>query len=143
VIRTHIQIPEEQSRRLQREARRSGKSVAELIRRSVDTYLNEAPDRASGSLTREAAGQVVGRFRSGKSDIAARHDDYLDEAYGSIQNEDTPGAQRGRGCDGCGRGKDAASTRSGATGATEDGASDRPAQTRRPRLHFESSTHAV
>jgi hypothetical protein len=32
------------------------------------------------------------------------------------------------------------SARSGATGATEDDASDRPVQTRRPRLHFESSS---
>ena len=81
MIRTQIQLTEEQSRRLQQEARRSGKSVAEVIRRSVDTYLDEASDRAAGLPTREAAAQVVGLFHSGKSDVAARHDDYLDEAY--------------------------------------------------------------
>jgi RecA/RadA recombinase len=81
VIRTQIQLTEEQSRRLQLEARRSGKSVAEVIRRSVDTYLDQASDRAVGSPTREAAAQVAGLFHSGKTDVAARHDDYLDEAY--------------------------------------------------------------
>jgi predicted amino acid racemase len=52
-----------------------------------------------------------------------------------IQTEVTPS-----GCDGRGRGKDAGSARSGATSATEDDASDRPVQTRRPRLQFESGS---
>ena len=55
----------------------------------------------------------------------------------SIQDGDTPPE-----CGGRGRGEDAGSARSGATGATEDEASDRPVQTRRPRLQFESSSKA-
>ena len=53
----------------------------------------------------------------------------------SIQTEVTP-----PGCDGRGRGKDAGSARSGATGATEDDASDRPLRTRWPGLQSESSS---
>ena len=73
MIRTQIQITEEQSRRLQQEAKRSGRSVAELIRRSVDSYLDEASDRAGGSPTREAAAQVAGLFHSGKREVAGFH----------------------------------------------------------------------
>jgi hypothetical protein len=81
MLRTQIQITEEQSRRLQQAARSSGVSVAEVIRRSVDLYLDREAPRPEGAATREAAARVAGMFRSGKSDIAARHDDYLDEAY--------------------------------------------------------------
>jgi hypothetical protein len=82
VIRTQIQLTEDQSRRLHQEARRSGKSVAEVIRRSVDEYLEQASERSLGLPTREAAMKVAGLFHSGNNDVAARHDDYLDEAYG-------------------------------------------------------------
>jgi hypothetical protein len=81
VIRTQIQLTEEQSRRLQSEARRSGRSVAEVIRRSVDRYLEHESGPESGAVTRLSALQVSGLFHSGESDVSARHDDYLDEAY--------------------------------------------------------------
>ena len=81
MIRTQIQLGEEQSRRLHEVARGSGISVAEVIRRSVDAYLERGSQRAAGVPTREAAASLVGRFHSGKTDVAARHDDYLDEAY--------------------------------------------------------------
>jgi predicted DNA-binding protein len=81
LIRTQIQLTEEQSQRLQREARRSGRSVAEVIRQSVEAYLDQEQGRALGAPSRETAAQVAGLFHSGKSDVAARHDDYLDEAY--------------------------------------------------------------
>jgi hypothetical protein len=82
MIRTQIQLTEEQSRRVQDEATRSGRSMAEVIRRSVDCYLHQESNRRTGTPTRLSAMDVAGRFHSGKSDIAARHDDYLDEAYG-------------------------------------------------------------
>jgi predicted transcriptional regulator len=81
MIRTQIQLAEEQSRRLHEVARCSGVSVAEVIRRSVDMYLEREPLGTSGIATREAAAQLIGPFHSGTTDIAARHDDYLDEAY--------------------------------------------------------------
>lgn len=79
MIRTQIQLTEEQSIRLHEAARRSGVSTAEVIRRSVDQYLQESTVAAPAG--RLSALEIVGRFHSGLSDIADRHDYYLDEAY--------------------------------------------------------------
>jgi hypothetical protein len=80
LIRTQIQLTEEQSARLRRAARRSGVSAAEVIRRSVDRYL-EQEAAVPGGATRLAMLEVVGKWSSGLTDISERHDDYLDEAY--------------------------------------------------------------
>jgi hypothetical protein len=81
MIRTQIQLTETQSARLREAARRSGVSAAEIIRRSVDRFLEQEAAAPPVAATRLAALQVVGRFHSGVSDIADRHDDYLDEIY--------------------------------------------------------------
>jgi hypothetical protein len=81
VIRTQIQLTEDQSHRLRQAARRSGVSTAEVIRRSVDRYLEHDESATPGGPSRLAALEVIGRFRSGLHDISQRHDDYLDEAY--------------------------------------------------------------
>ncbi len=81
MIRTQIQLTEEQARRLREEARRSGRSVAELIRRSVDRYLEDDVAPVLGSRRRLFALEVVGAFRSGRTDIAEKHDEYLEESY--------------------------------------------------------------
>ena len=74
MIRTQIQLTEEQARRLRGEARRSGQSVAELIRQSVDCYLEQGASSLAGAPSRLSALDVAGRFRSGKSDIAVKHE---------------------------------------------------------------------
>jgi hypothetical protein len=81
VIRTQIQLTEQQSTRLRQVARRSGVSAAEVIRRSVDRYLEQDEAAPPGGATRLNMLEVVGKFHSGLSDVAERHDDYLDEAY--------------------------------------------------------------
>lgn len=81
MIRTQIQLTEEESLALKEEARRSGVSVAELIRRSVDRFLEQARCSAPQNVGRLAALQIIGRFDSGLTDISTRHDDYLVEAY--------------------------------------------------------------
>ena len=80
MIRTQIQLTEEQSLRLRQAARRSGVSTAEVIRRSVDRYLEQDAAVAPGG-TRLAMLEVIGKWSCGLSDISDRHDDYLDEAY--------------------------------------------------------------
>jgi hypothetical protein len=81
MVRTQIQLTEQQSRRLRAEARERGLSLAEMIRRYVEKGLSEeAPDRVA--LYQRAA-RVVGRFRDrrGARDVSSRHDRYLDEAF--------------------------------------------------------------
>ena len=81
MIRTQIQLEETQYRALKELAARQRTSVAELIRRAVREMLENAlivPDQER----RRRSLNVVGQFRSGCSDIAERHDDYLAEVYG-------------------------------------------------------------
>lgn len=78
MIRTQIQLTEDQATRLKDAAAREGVSVAELIRRSVDEHLS----RVSGHDRWERARSIVGKFRSKSPDALGRdHDRYLDEAY--------------------------------------------------------------
>lgn len=81
MVRTQIQLTDEQARRLRDEARRSGLSVAEIIRQSVDQHLERGCEVTGGVTSRLSALSVAGRFHSGKSDVAERHDDYLEESY--------------------------------------------------------------
>lgn len=81
MIRTQIQLTEQQARRLRSQAREQGVSLAEIIRRCVDRGLaDEAPGRAD---LYERALSAVGRFpdRRRARDLARKHDRYLDEAY--------------------------------------------------------------
>jgi Arc/MetJ-type ribon-helix-helix transcriptional regulator len=75
MVRTQIQLTEEQARRLKRRAAQRGVSMATVIRQAVDRVLAD-DDRES---KRQRALSAAGKFRSGRSDIAERHDDYLAE----------------------------------------------------------------
>jgi hypothetical protein len=80
MVRTQIQLTEAQARRLRSLARERGVSLAEIIRRCVESALAaEAPNRAD--LYGRAA-RLVGRFadKQGSRELAAKHDDYLDRA---------------------------------------------------------------
>jgi hypothetical protein len=82
MLRTQIQLTEEQHRMLRAAAQQEGVSVAEVVRRCVVRFFKEAvPDR--GELYASAAG-LVGKFDDpkGATDLSERHDEYLDEAYG-------------------------------------------------------------
>jgi hypothetical protein len=79
MIRTQIQITPEQARALKRLASKEGTSVAELIRRSVDAFIQTGgiPDQV---ILRARALSVAGKL-SGPADLAARHDEHLAEAF--------------------------------------------------------------
>jgi hypothetical protein len=80
MIRTQVQLTEEQARALKSLASARQVSVAELIRQSVDTLI-----RSSGEIgpeeRRRRAIAAAGRFHSGVSDISTKHDEYLVEAF--------------------------------------------------------------
>ena len=80
MIRTQIQLTEEQARALKTKARLEERSVAELVRECVGEYLARRPVPEVRELARRAR-DLEGRFRSGCPDIAEEHDRYLDDAF--------------------------------------------------------------
>lgn len=79
MLRTQIQLKEEQIEWLRSKARTKGISVSQLIRESIKFYQTHEEhlpeDRKKKAL------EAVGRFSSGTSDVSERHDNYLAEAY--------------------------------------------------------------
>jgi predicted DNA-binding protein len=80
MIRTQIQLTEEQADRLKRLASIKGVSVAELIRQGVDVLLRSTVN-ISPEEQRQRAIAVAGRFHSGQSDLSTNHDNNLAEIY--------------------------------------------------------------
>jgi len=81
MVRTQIQLTEEQAKTLKRIAASRNLSVAELIRRAVDAMIKTSTsvnpeERLKRSL------EIAGKFSSGKRDISKKHDVYLSESYG-------------------------------------------------------------
>jgi hypothetical protein len=79
MVRTQIQLTEAQAERLKSLAAREGRSMADLIRSSVDAVLQGASPLSRAERRRRAL-SVVGRYRNGPRDLSVRHDRYLDEA---------------------------------------------------------------
>ena len=80
MVRTQIQLTEEQAKALKRIAVSQRLSVAELIRRAV-TEMIKSSAVVDVEERRRRAADIVGRFGSGKRDISKKHDLYLTEAY--------------------------------------------------------------
>ena len=81
MVRTQIQLTEQQLRRLRAKAREHGISLAEVIRQCVDFALaDEINDRAE---LYERASQIIGRFpdKRGATNLAQEHDSYLEKAF--------------------------------------------------------------
>lgn len=82
MIRTQIQLEARHERAIKKIAKRDGISMAEVIRRCVDTAL-AAEGREDLEARYKQALQLIGAFTSADraADVAANHDDYLDEAF--------------------------------------------------------------
>lgn len=79
MVRTQIQLTEAQVKALKKIALTSHLSVAELIRRAVDTMIKSNTTVDPDERLRRAL-EIVGKFRSGKRDISRKHDAYLADA---------------------------------------------------------------
>jgi len=80
MVRTQVQLTENQAKIIKKVARAQGVSMAELIRRAVEKEIS------LGMITDEEekhkrALAIVGKFKSGKRDVSRKHDAYLEEAY--------------------------------------------------------------
>ena len=78
VIRTQIQLTEQQARELKALAAEQGISLAELIRRRVSERGRVTVD-AKARKQRFLA--LAGRYHSGLSDVSSEHDRHLAQAF--------------------------------------------------------------
>jgi hypothetical protein len=89
MIRTQIQLTEEQSRFLREMAEEEGVSLAEIVRRSVEAMMRSRHGPSLEERRRRAIA-LAGQFHSGVSALAARHDNYFAEACEDWDDEDEP-----------------------------------------------------
>lgn len=92
MIRTMVQLTEEQVKALKELAKARKTSVAKLVRESVTQYIVVAPAELSREEKRRRALAAIDyieknpdKFRDieGKTDVAVNHDKYLEEIYAS------------------------------------------------------------
>jgi hypothetical protein len=83
MVRTQIQLPEDQYRRLRRWAGRLGVSLSEAMRRCLAEHLDREEAAPSREELVRAALAVCGKYSGpkGPSRVAADHDRHLAEAY--------------------------------------------------------------
>lgn len=80
MVRTQIQLPEEQVAMLKKIAVADHKSMAEIIRQSIDFFTKAKYGEEEPRRKRAIA--AAGQFRSGVKDLAVSHDAYLTEVFG-------------------------------------------------------------
>ncbi|MGB8982129.1 MAG: ribbon-helix-helix protein, CopG family [Anaerolineales bacterium] len=92
MVRTMVQLTEEQLKALKALAKARKTSVAKLVRESVAQYIVNTPIELSYEEKRLRALEFVkqirdGKFQAydieGKTDVAVNHDKYLAEIYGT------------------------------------------------------------
>jgi Arc/MetJ-type ribon-helix-helix transcriptional regulator len=86
MVRTQIQLTEEQSKALKELAKRRGVSVAELIRTAVDRWLSSAGHISQEERQRRAIAAATG-FETGVTDLARNHDAYFAESTKTTQQQ--------------------------------------------------------
>ena len=74
MVRTQIQLKEEQYRYLKERSRRTGESLSSLIREAVDRLREHEPP------LRQRARRLIGAFEADVTDASLRHDDYFTRA---------------------------------------------------------------
>ena len=81
MVRTQIQLTDEQARKLRRRSKQRGVSVAAMIRQYVERGLGDQSSDLGVAYQRAAL--LAGRFRDHESagDLATGHDRYLDSAF--------------------------------------------------------------
>jgi hypothetical protein len=80
MVRTQIQLSEDQVKAVKAVATAHGISAAEVTRRAINSVI-QSPSVLDTTEKRRRALEVVGKFRSGKKDISEKHNDYLAEAF--------------------------------------------------------------
>lgn len=81
MIRTQVQLEEDQIAWLRAEARARGMSISQLVREGVALF--RAREERFPEDEKRRALSAVGRFSSDANDVSERHDAYLAEAFTS------------------------------------------------------------
>ncbi len=79
MVRTQIQLTEDQAKKVKKIAAHRGVSMAEVIRDAIDGVIRPEAGTVLEDRRKRAL-DIVGKFRSGKRDVSKRHDAYLAEA---------------------------------------------------------------
>jgi hypothetical protein len=80
MVRTQVQLTEEQAQAVKQMAIERGVSIAEIIRQSVDAFVRSG-GRPSQAELRKRALAAAGAVRGGPPDLSERHDEYAVEAF--------------------------------------------------------------
>ncbi|NOH01180.1 MAG: ribbon-helix-helix protein, CopG family [Chloroflexi bacterium] len=92
MVRTMVQLTEEQVKALKKLAKARKTSMAQLVRESVSMYVSASAQDADREEKRRRALEFLQyikenkeKFRDfeGKTDVAVNHDKYLEEIYGT------------------------------------------------------------
>jgi hypothetical protein len=79
VVRTQVQLTQEQAAQLRRLSAQQQRSMADLIREALDDLLMRQDTSARQDRMRRAT-RAFGRFRSGSANLSRRHDAHFAEA---------------------------------------------------------------
>jgi hypothetical protein len=80
MVRTQIQLTDDQMRALRKIASERRVSIAQLVRQAVDKLIKSGTHLDTSEQRRRAM-EASGRFRSGLSDISEKHDQYFAETF--------------------------------------------------------------
>jgi predicted Ser/Thr protein kinase len=80
MVRTQIQLTEEQAKKIKKIAASRGAPMAEVIRDAVEGAIRSGAGTVSEERRKRAL-EIVGKFRSGKRDVSKKNDAYLTEAW--------------------------------------------------------------
>ena len=85
MVKIEIQLTAEQARALKELASAEGRNTSDLARSGVEALLHSKGlrRRSNSNVQKRRAIAAVGRFHSGKSNLAVEHDHYLNEAFAS------------------------------------------------------------
>ena len=79
MVRTQVQLTEEQAAELRRLSAQQQRSMADLIREALDDLLMRQDNSARQDRMRRAT-RAFGRFRSATGDLSRRHDAHFADA---------------------------------------------------------------
>lgn len=78
MIRTQIQLPEEQLKWLRQQAAIEGVSMSEIVRRALRAQQEKVVSRAE---LLQRVEDIIGKYHDPDPFVAQQHDEYLTEAY--------------------------------------------------------------